>query len=786
MSTMSENKLHKHLIASTTFILLSLLVACSDSSSPQNLVKNLDEFNEAVSAAGPGDVITLANGVWGNAELLFEGEGTEDDPITLTVEEKGKVTLEGQSNLRIAGKYLVVEGLVFKNGYTPTNEVISFKKDNDNLAYHSRVTECVIDSYNNPERFETETWVALYGKHNRFDHNYMVGKRNRGVTVIVRLNTEESKENYNLIDHNHFGPRQNLGSNGGETLRIGTSHHSMSSSFTTVENNFFDRCDGEHEIISSKSCQNTYSNNTFFECRGTLTYRHGNDNLAEGNVFIGNGKQHTGGIRLINERNKAVNNHFQDLTGFRFRGALVIMNGVPNSPLNRYFQVDGGEASNNTFINCDHIQFCAGSDEERSAIPINSSVSNNLILHETRDQVFTVYDDISGIQFENNVLSNNLAPLQEDGFTSASWEISTNDDGLKLPGNQSGNAGSDIRQLPADGQTTGVDWYPEQDIELHFGTGEVIAVESGMNTLYEAVLQSNPGDVIELTTSGTYLQTKAISIDHPLTFVAVAGLDSKPIVQTEKKALFSIENGGALALKGLQIDGSSSPDGPGNSIIRTSKYSMNRNYKLIIEDCDFVDLDINHSFDAIRVYKETFADSVVIRNSSFENVTGSILALDKEIDDIGIYNAEYVILENSLFTNVQGMVLNLYRGGGDESTFGPYLKMDHCVINQVGHGTRYPKNASVSLHGVQIASITNSIFNDSKPLDLFLTVGEPVISVTHNNFHNSGNMIYNLDAFEVANITNTDPQFEEDFSLASTSALKAKSLDGIDLGLLRK
>ena len=82
------------------------------------LVHNVKEFNIAVAQAKPGDFIVLSNGIWNNAELLFEGMGTLDNPITLTVEEKGKVILSGASNLRIAGEYLVIEGLVFKNGFT--------------------------------------------------------------------------------------------------------------------------------------------------------------------------------------------------------------------------------------------------------------------------------------------------------------------------------------------------------------------------------------------------------------------------------------------------------------------------------------------------------------------------------------------------------------------------------------------------------------------------------------------------------------------------------------------
>ena len=71
--------------------------------------------------------------------------------------------------------------------------------------------------------------------------------------MAVRLDSDNSRENYHRIDHNYFGLRAVLGSNGGETLRIGTSHYSLSNSFTVVENNYFDHCDGEVEIISVKS-----------------------------------------------------------------------------------------------------------------------------------------------------------------------------------------------------------------------------------------------------------------------------------------------------------------------------------------------------------------------------------------------------------------------------------------------------------------------------------------------------------------------------------------------------
>ena len=265
------------------------------------LVHNLEEFNAAMKKLKPGDELVMANGTWKNVELKFKATGEPGNQIELRAEEPGKVLLTGQSNLRISGKHLVISGLVFKDGYTPTSEVISFRTSKKDLANHVRVTNTVIDSYSNPERHDNDTWVAIYGKNNQFDHNSLINKGNRGVTLAVKLKDEASRENNHVIEYNYFGPRQNLGSNGGETLRVGTSHYSRTYSNTKVQNNYFDRTSGELEIISSKSCGNEFRNNVFFESQGTLTMRHGHHTLVENNYFLGNRIPNTGGIRIINE-----------------------------------------------------------------------------------------------------------------------------------------------------------------------------------------------------------------------------------------------------------------------------------------------------------------------------------------------------------------------------------------------------------------------------------------------------------------------------------------------------
>jgi poly(beta-D-mannuronate) lyase len=745
---------------------------------------NIEEFNDILKTIEPGSTIVLANGIWKDAELLFQARGTAEAPITLEAETKGKVIFEGNSNLSIAGEYLVIKGLVFKNGYTPTNAVISFRKNRMEMANNCRLTECVIDDYNNPERQVQDYWITIYGKNNRIDHNHIAGKKNLGVTMIVGLDTKESRENNHKIDHNYFGPRPTYGNNGGETLRIGTSHHALENSNTLVESNYFDRCNGEHEIISNKACQNTFKYNTFFECTGTLTMRHGNETLVDGNVFIGNGKPSTGGVRVINETQTVINNYHIGLTGYRFRGAFVMMNGVPDSPPNRYVPVIDSKVKNNTFINCDHIQLCAGSDTERSSPPKNSEISDNIFYHETKSNLFTVYDDISGVDFKNNILGKNLVTDITKGFVNSDIQLVKNEQGFLIPESDKIKTKVEISPKIATKENTGVTWYSKAAKNAALNSGKTIKVEAGINTLFDIVKKSEAGDIIALEEGGTYLLTKAVGINHPLTF-KTSGKE-KATILFERMMAFEIQNGGSLSLENILFDGAKSPDYAGNSVISTSKRSMNDNYKLFIDNCEFKDLTVNHSFDVLRVSKGTFADTISISNSTFKNISGHIASLDKETDDIGAYNVEYFLMNNNTFSDVQGAALRLYRGGKDESTFGPFLEMDHNVLSKVGHGKKNKFQAGIDLYGVQVIEVSNNIFDECKPIKMHLVVGEPIVSITNNDLYKSGGIEISGDQkYNVENLWNLDPKFAElSYKLSKDSALLGKGTDGLDLGII--
>lgn len=363
----------------------------------------VDEFREAVRHAQPGDTITMANGIWHDADLVFDADGAKGDSIIVRAEIPGEVILTGQSSLRIGGQYLKVEGLWFHRGALDRGHVIAFRTNR--AARHSRITNCAVTEFNPDNWLLQYKWVSLYGTHNRVDHCHFAGKTHDGATLVVWLEDPPADEpNYHRIDHNHFGYRPELGKNGGETIRIGTSSRSMQDSYTVVEHNLFERTDGEHEIISNKSGHNTYRHNTFLEAQGALTLRHGNHAIIRENWFLGRGKPGTGGIRVIGEDHLVTHNYFSELEGDSSRASLSVMNGIPNSPLNRYFQVKRPIITHNTFVGTRvSILFGLGADGEKTLLPEDVLFGHNVIITESDRSVVTAYVSADDVAWSENV-----------------------------------------------------------------------------------------------------------------------------------------------------------------------------------------------------------------------------------------------------------------------------------------------------------------------------------------------------------------------------------------------
>lgn len=727
-----------------------------------------------VKTAKPGDTIIIGNGIYKDVELLLTGNGEAGKPIVVKAQTPGGVVLSGTSVLRLAGTGIEVSGLYFTNGFAPKGAAIEFRAGSE-VAYNCRLTDCAIDNYNPPSRETENSWVLMYGRNNRFDHNSISGKLNAGVTFAVILDEERNINNHHLIDHNYFGERPNLGSNGGETIRVGTSQSSMLSSRTSIENNFFERCDGEVEVVSIKSCDNIIRNNTFYESAGVLALRHGHRNLVECNAFIGNGKPYTGGIRVINEGHIIRNNYFYGLAGDRFFAALAIMNAVPNSLPNRYHQVKDVAIENNVWLNCANIQFCVGKDNERTLPPFNISIANNVFYNKARSDVFTAYDDISGFSFANNRVTTKEGRFNQRGFVESKAAPA--------------NPAKEAIQKTACGAT----WYKAPVKAARVLSGRTIKVTPLQNSLAKAIQTASTGDVIELSTEGEYLLDNGIDINKYICVQAANNLKAKPVIRyngnRSKISIFTIADGGILELSGLAFNNDAF-DGKAAATSAVSPAPVMRgHYSAFVNNCEFYNFQ-ESSFAPFKAQKTTYADTLLFTNCLFRDMSGDAISLAAEKDDAGKYSAEYVEVKNCAFYKVLGYAVDLYRGGSDESTTGPTILVDHCVLEDVNNKER---GSGMRLYGVQNVIVKNTIFSNTGRGGASIRFDEASwdkIAVTHCNIYNSGRIASFWGRVITGPVFTIKPVYQSvtafDFSLSPASPLLTKGTKGNTVGLIKK
>jgi len=679
------------------------------------------QFKAAVKAAQPGDSIVLADGEWRDFQIVFTGTGTADRPITLTAQTRGKVLLTGQSNLRLGGRHLVVSGLVFKGGASPTDQVISFRRDSKTLAHDSRVTEVVIDGYSKPDRRAEDIWVALYGTGNRVDHSHFEGKTNSGVTLAVIRRAGDPLDNRHRIDHNYFGPRPPLGSNGGETIRIGTSEESLSDSHTVVERNIFDRTSGEVEIVSVKSGGNILRENLVLSSQGAFVLRHGNGNLVERNIFFGNHVPDSGGVRVINRDQTVRFNYFEGLAGKDLKSAISVMNGVPNSVINRYHQVANALIERNSIIDSARITFAAGADAERSAPPIDSKFERNLVSGTEDADPFRAEGPIAGIALSGNIEAKIAKPLLTSGVEQRAFKLERASNGLLYPTDPAlADVGAPRDLMPVKREDVGASWYRSPTPEAAFGTGRTLALQPDAS-LAEAVGNTQAGDILALA-PGAYDVAAPLALRHRLTIAGRKG--TAPILRLTGDGLARIEGGGGLRLENVEIDARALRT---DAALLTITASVAPNYSIALNGITVRGPGKAVRLDGIAIAPGTFADAIAIADSRFSDM-GIVVAGAGEQEAKGWYPVERLTIAGSRFDRV-AMVADLLRKGTDESTFGPWFAMSGSNVADSGEN-----GASLRLSGVQHAAISGNDFTRSAPIIVIHSVGTPDTRIAGNRF----------------------------------------------------
>ena len=747
-----------------------LLFSCGKNLKPEGIyVKNIDELNSAISEVTAGGEIIMANGVWKDAQIKFFGVGTEERPITLRAETPGEVIIQGQSDLKMGGEYLVVNGLHFTNGASPSNSVIQFFINNDTLANHSRVTNCVIKNFSKPQRNMTDLWVLFKGRYNQLDHCYIAGKSNRGPTVRVDLAGNESIKNYHKINHNHFGPRPPKGGPSAETIQIGNSYTSMTPSHTLIANNLFDRCNGEVEVISSKSNFNEFRNNVFYKSQGSLVTRHGNYCIVDGNYFIGDeDSPQVGGVRLIGTGHWVTNNYFYNLHGAIFRAPLAMMNGIFRPAVNRYFQVTDVVVAYNTWVNCTSPwQFGVGSNvdqkdvlpasEIRSETPIRTLLANNVIYNLIGDDRPIIrHDSINGIDFKSNVINNQGVDFEGvEGLEKKDFAMNELEENVWVPTDELsieayqgfefdqinkdlfGNNRSESNSIGAvngtgaqkpnvmDLSKYGTDWYDSGAV----GAQRKPLLASSVDELINAIEEAHDGDTIELTADRLEIDNP-IKIDKKLT-IKSAKTDAKTAIAYSGPAetpAFEMNPQGQLTLNSIRLSGNGK-----NYAFASLKENMSSLYNLTVKNCEISDFDY-----VLKAYKHSFAEHIKFISTRIKNCNNGI-ELSAEDDDRGDYNAENVYILDCQFDIVNKNVIDYYRGGYDESTVGGTLVVKGSEFTNSGAGEA--NGILINTYGIINVEISENKFQNNKVKLVARLWGAKNNSATENSIENSGQIM---------------------------------------------
>jgi len=300
-----------------------------------------------------------------------------------------------------------------------------------------------------------------------------------------------------------------------------------------------------------------------------LTLRQGSNSVLEGNYFIGNGKNRSGGIRVIGAGHTIVNNYFEGLDG-RNGGAISISAGSIDPAPPGYAQVRDAIIAHNTIVDVNGaaIFFSDGlnsgsGDGLRNVLAENVAIVNNLISTD-QDPLFAGIEG-TGFTYESNIaFGQSLGSTSGSGITIVDPLLSRDADGVfrlssNSPAIDAAFAGfaSAVGGIDADGQL--------RDINFDIGADEFSATPvlrgplsaEDVGNYFPVVVDGNPPVTPPSTTAGVIIPEGLIVQSDEFTSALDPNNDSDTFTVVQRSDAFGgttviAPGGGRADLPGLQ------------------------------------------------------------------------------------------------------------------------------------------------------------------------------------------------------------------------------------------
>jgi len=388
------------------FLLLSLLFAfmLRPVSAKLYSVNSMASFNSAKSKVVAKDTISWQPGTYSDISIIFDKSN-----IVFRAEIPGMTIFKDSSRFRIPGENNTFEGFQFVGGNCGSVDVLE-SRGSGNYFSNINIKDYVCSKY-----------VSVFpnAKRNTFSYCTFENRPNINGKNIFSLTFDGISPGYHLITHCQFKNLRGQGNGadwGVEPIRLGVDGSQGGYvSRSIVEYCYFSQCNGDGEVISSKSTENIYRYNTLENNPyGTIVLRHGSKGIVYGN-FVINGQ---GGVRVKEGHNHTIfNNYFQNLSD----NSIYIQNYNIDTP-------DSVLIVHNTFVNAGTMLLGGTPDAGKvDAKPKHVVFANNIVTSTNK----TLFSDPTGTEtWISNIVNGSVGITNTSGFTQADPKLVKNSAGF--------------------------------------------------------------------------------------------------------------------------------------------------------------------------------------------------------------------------------------------------------------------------------------------------------------------------------------------------------------------